>query len=270
MKKPVLCFFAFAAISLLPALAPASTKVNLKSLADEKPSGAPAVSKHARAACEKMSRAAAATGTKTLVIAFEGLGSHNEPGTRSAYHFRNAIVTGKKSKTPEVATRGYLLKGLILPLLAHENLKFEFLVLSHDAVSDDRESVAALCSEKWKKALDAEGKPYGRKLVLMGHSYGAHSVLQLASALESANVTVDGAFSFDPRRKFAPDAGNFARPKNVAHWENYFQRGFLAGDDQVDQAQVNKEVEGLMHGQVMSSPEAQRAVAEFLKALESR
>jgi pimeloyl-ACP methyl ester carboxylesterase len=74
--------------------------------------------------------------------------------------------------------------------------------------------LAATIAEKYRDARNPE------PLVLVGHSYGADDVVNIARALEHANVTVDLLVTIDPT---TPPAV----PKNVKHCYNLYQPNVL-------------------------------------------
>lgn len=167
--------------------------------------------------CEKIFRE---NKSHTLVIAFEGLASFDSAGTRAAYFYHWQLSQGVNATPPRAGRRGYLLHGLVVPMIKEAD--FEFLVFPHDSIAQGRASPAQSCATIWLQ------QP-GRSLVITGHSYGGHAAQNLAANLNLARLTVDAVITVDPRLRLY--SGSFGKTQNVRLWENFYQTNtpFLNG-----------------------------------------
>jgi hypothetical protein len=167
------------------------------------------------ALCRLLGRRAKDFSIGRLVIAFEGLASFDTTGVRAAYDLFERDRNFSASTQIARGSAGYVLHGVLKPLLAQARGRIEFLSLPHDAQGAGHGSVAETCVVEWLKVAPAT------KITIIGHSYGGHAANQLASALDDLNVPVDSVFTLDPRLRFY--AGSFQRTRNAALWENYYQ-----------------------------------------------
>lgn len=173
----------------------------------------------ARAKCQALSDRARQRGVDTLIIVFEGLASYDSRGTQSAYAYREKLLSGERAASPERGGAGYMLHGLMVPLIAEKAASFDFLVFPHDSVGARGGSVAQICATVWK--TDPDSRSRHRRLVVAGHSYGGHAANQLTDSLDAAGVDVDFVLTVDPRLRLY--VGRFQRSGNVRRWENYYQ-----------------------------------------------
>lgn len=195
----------------------------------------------------------------TLVIAFEGLASFDSSGTKAAYVYHWKLSQGQAATAPRAGRSGYLLHGLIVPMIAQAS--FEFLVFPHGSISEGRASPAQSCAEIWLQ------QP-GRSLVITGHSYGGHAAQNLADNLDQARITVDAVITVDPRLRVY--AGDFGKTRNVRLWENFYQTNtpFLNGYV-VPGADSNQDLSrsGVSHTGMTKRPEVAGALRRVLGEL---
>lgn len=179
--------------------------------------------------CEKIFRQNKAT---TLVIAFEGLASFDASGTRAAYLYHWKISQGESAEAPKPGRSGYLLHGLLVPMIKQKN--FEFLVFPHGSIAEGNASPAQSCAAIWLQ------QP-GRSLVITGHSYGGHAAQNLADNLNQADITVDAVITIDPRLRVY--AGSFGRTRNVRLWKNFYQTNtLLLNGYEIPGADINQDL----------------------------
>jgi len=165
--------------------------------------------------CRKLGQRAKDFGISRLVIAFEGLASYDSTGARASYELFDQDPSFQGSSQISRGSAGYVLHGVLQPLLERAGGKIEFLSLPHDSQSAAHGSVAETCILAW-----LEKSPH-TKVTLMGHSYGGHAVNQLATALNDLKVPLDSVFTLDPRTKFY--SGSLLRTQNADVWLNFYQ-----------------------------------------------
>lgn len=212
----------------------------------------------AREKCERLSERSKRLGLKTLIIGFEGLGSFNAALTQAAYQSHWQRTEGAAVTAPSGGgSGGYLLRGMLLPLLEAHGSQIEFLDFPHDSQQAAGTSNAEVCATVWMR------QP-GRRLLVTGHSYGGHAANQLAEALERAKVTIETVVTVDARTRMY--VGDLHKTSNVGTWANFYQRNtpFLPGYV-VDGADLNMNLSttGVQHGGIPAAP----AVREFLETL---
>lgn len=210
-----------------------------------KPSGL-AGRAEARKMCSALSRQAAARGVATLVVGFEGLLSFDAPGTSAAYRYQLGLGPKPPPFFVPALGGGYLLHGLMLPLVDEYRSSFEFLVFRHTEQLFGDDSVPAVCARIW-----ARGAPAGvaRRIVIAGHSAGGLSASLLALSLEHAGVPVDLLVTIDAMPAPIP------RPGNVRRWENYRQNIPLpAPGVYVPDADLNKTIWTTNHFSIPGDP----------------
>jgi hypothetical protein len=193
--------------------------------------------------CEALAVRAKNFGINRLIVAYEGLASYDSSGARAAYSHFDQDRNFKNSKNLARGGGGYVLHGLLKPLLEEARGTLEFLSLPHDSQGDGAGSVAEVCIRAWLATHRQT------KLTIMGHSYGGHAANQLASALNRLGVTIDSVYTLDPRTRFY--AGSFQRTPNAVVWQNFYQKGtpFLNGYV-VPGADLNQLLTGVGHTSV--------------------
>lgn len=223
--------------------------------------------------CAQLFKQDKAHGIKVLVIAVEGLGGFNGSATRASYEYlENLRDRNADHQAPGVYGNGFLLRRLVQPLYLKYGNKLDYIVFPETSVPRSGDSVAAECAAAWVKGANQDEASKGRKLVLLGHSYGGHAVSSVTEELNKRGVKVDAVFTMDARTK--QYIGKLQRTPNVVRWENYYQRnnpllpGYVVPD-----ADINKNMSetGVGHGTIVSSPEVHKAVmgtiSKFLAGL---
>ena len=190
-------------------------------------------------------RAAEARGTRTLVIAFEGLWSYSDSYSDKLYDYQAALRAGQSPRAPRGASMSFVGKNLLAPTLATTQRRIELLVLPE--TSENRaDSVGLQTVLAWHQVFGSR-----LKLVLVGHSFGAYSALRLARKLESRGIGVDHMLTIDART-MPGNYRHFTRPSNVGSLHNYFQKGMMPGYS-IDGADLNQRLRGTSHGAIPGS-----------------
>lgn len=180
--------------------------------------------------CARLSSHARAKGVRTLVIGFEGLASFSGSATRAAYQYHAELVSGRKaSKAGGFGMGGYVARGLMMPTITRAAPRFELLVFPHTATG-----TAHICAQQWMKVP-------GRKLVLVGHSFGGMSVMRVTNELAQRNIRVSTVISVDPRSVLP---GGIQRVRGADRWENFYQYGGGLPGKSIREADVNERLSG--------------------------
>ena len=184
----------------------------------------------AAAKCARLSSYARAKGVRSLVIAFEGLASFSGSATRAAYQYHAELSNGRKaSEAGGFSMGGYVARGLMMPTITRAAPRFEFLIFPHTATG-----TAHACALEWMRVA-------GRRLILVGHSFGGMSVMRVTRELAQRNVRVSTVVSVDPRSVFP---GGIQRVRGADRWENFYQYGGGLPGKSIREADVNERLSG--------------------------
>jgi hypothetical protein len=213
----------------------------------------------AQTKCKLLSQVAASHGVAKLIIAFEGLLSFDDAGTTAFYEYIWDLNHGVSASEPTGGSAGYVLHELITPVIEQHRADTEFLMFPETSQSDSSGSAPEACAIEWAKVA-------GRKLFVIGHSYGGHAANQLAEVLDSDKITIAGVVTIDPRTKYG--IGTLGRTRNAVVWDNFFQTNtpFLNGatvpgaDENVDLSNT-----GVQHTGMPGMPQVKSAVLDLLK-----
>lgn len=209
--------------------------------------------------CSQLGKRAKDFSIRRLVVAFEGLSSYDSTGVAAAYSLFEQDPLFRGASQISRGSAGYVLHGLLKPLLEQGNGKIEFLSFPHDSQDEAHGSVPEICILAWLKAAPST------KITIIGHSYGGHAANQLASVLDADGVSLDSVFSLDPRTRYY--VGTLQRTTNANLWLNFYQTNtpFLNGY-QVPGADANIDLSytGVSHTELPSASEVHARVFDHL------
>jgi len=201
-------------------------------------------------------RSAQARGSRTLVVAFEGLWSYSSNFVESLYAHQDALRAGRSSRAPRSASMSFVGKHLLSPNISrHRN--HDFLVLPETS-ERPAESVGLRTVLAWREVHGSR-----LKVVLVGHSFGAYSALKLAKKLGQRGVQVRSMLTIDART-MPGNYRHFVKPSNVGALYNYYQKGLMPGY-KITGAQVNQRLRGFGHGKMPSAPQVQERFHALLR-----
>jgi hypothetical protein len=137
-------------------------------------------------------------------------------------HGAPAPATPAKN-SPRVSSNGqvYIMRGLLGPVLSAglETLAARLRARGIEAPVSGYESYGSLAAEALARYRAGNHGP----IVIVGHSLGAISAMDMARALQAAHVPVSLIVTFGP-------IGDLQAPGNVAHVVNYYQsQGYSKG-----------------------------------------
>lgn len=201
-------------------------------------------------------RSAQARGSRTLVVAFEGLWSYSNNFVKSLYAHQDALRAGRSSRAPRSASMSFVGKHLLSPNLSRHR-EHDFLVLPETS-ERSAESVGLRTILAWREVHGSR-----LKVVLVGHSFGAYSALKLAKKLGQRGVRVESMLTIDART-MPGNYRHFVKPSNVGALYNYYQKGLMPGYE-ITGAQVNQRLRGFGHGKMPSAPHVQERFHALLR-----
>lgn len=208
---------------------------------------------------DKCHRLSAESPNRVLVIAFEGLASFSEASTVQAYRYQWELAHHLPATAPGFALNGFVVRETLTPAISARKGSFEFLAFPYTAELREAASVPERCALEWMRKK-------GRHLVIVGHSFGGDSAVQLLEQLRSRNVTVDVALTIDPVPQAPRPESVIHVTRNVRRWENFFQRVMLPMGVSLPEAAVNRRL-SVVHTAVPAQPEVVQSLLAALGQL---
>lgn len=218
-------------------------------------------------ACLRISEAGKITKTQALVIAYEGLFSSSAMNANLLSEYREALATGKPASRPAyLFGLSFLVRGPLTRLVEQYKNQvqvFDYAYSGHTSAS----SVPATCAKLWMsdKGPGAEG----RRVAIVGHSFGGGAAWELADTLNKQGTPVDCVITADAR---APSMcmgecwHGRPKPANVKQWANFYQRGALKGN--IIPGATNSYQGGFSHGNIQNSPALYEALSRCVSGME--
>lgn len=205
-------------------------------------------------ACRRISEGAKISGTKALIIGYEGLFSSSPLNANLLASYREKLATGQKASRPLYLFGGsFLTRGPLTRVV--ENYKNRVQVLMFGRHQTGASSIPGKCATIWMQ--DKGAGTEGRKVIIVGHSFGGAAAYKLAKSL---SVKVDAVVTADPRDPACMgECFPGSKPTNVAIWSNIYQGTPLRGHP-VTGAQ-NHFHRGYSHGTIQNAPAFYQAIA---------
>lgn len=169
----------------------------------------------------RLSEGAEITGSTVLLIGFEGLMGFNSSGSKQAVEYQCNLSYGGNGKKPG-GFGGQVLKAITVPVI--EKYKNQVRVLMYPWGSCSRASCAGpiAMATQWMRDSDKSLNSMGRKVIVVGHSFGGDAAIILGNKLAEKGVKVDSVFSIDPRKQ-GTGLGGFKKAGS-ARWVNFYQK----------------------------------------------
>lgn len=205
-------------------------------------------------ACRRLSEGAKITNTKALIIGYEGLFSSSPINANLLASYREKLATGKRASRPLYIFGGsFLVRGPLTRVV--ENYKNRVQVLMFGRHQTSASSIPGKCATIWMN--DKGPGTEGRKVIIVGHSFGGAAAYKLARSLK---VKVDAVVTADPRDPVClGECFPGTKPSNVTLWSNHYQLTPLRGH-KVGGAQ-NHYHSGYSHGTIQNAPAFYQAIA---------
>jgi hypothetical protein len=228
-----------------------------------KPSGLFNDQATAKLMCGEMSRRAAKRGVKVLVVGFEGFASFDSLGTSAAYRYQMSRASERAAARPipipiplvPFVGGGYVLHGVMMPLIEEFGSSFEFLLYRHLEQMDAGDHVPSVCAKEWMRVP-------GRRVISLGHSAGGGSATLLAANLSRAGVPVELLVTIDGFPAAMP------RPRLVRRWENYMQPlPVIMVGSHAPEAEVNKTLWPSNHISIAWNAAVRGSIGRQLRAM---
>lgn len=205
-------------------------------------------------ACRRLSEGAKITNTKALIIGYEGLFSSSPINANLLSSYREKLATGKPARRPLYIFGGsFLTRGPLTKIVEQYKNRVQVLMFGRHQTSAS--SVPGKCATIWMN--DKGPGTEGRKVIIVGHSFGGAAAHKLAKSLQ---VKVDAVVTADPRDPVClGECFPGTKPSNVTFWSNHYQLTPLRGH-KVGGAQ-NHYHSGYSHGTIQNAPAFYQAIA---------
>lgn len=216
-------------------------------------------------ACKRLSEGAKISKTKALIIGYEGLFSSSPINANLLSNYREKLATGKKASRPFYAFGGsFLTRGPLTRIVEAYKNKVQVLVFGRVGKTS-ADSIPGKCATIWMQ--DKGEGTEGRKVIIVGHSFGGGAAWELANSLRAKGVTVDGVVTADARspKQCMGECWNWAKPSNVTYWSNHYQRGLLRGHEIPGAS--NQYHSGFSHGTIQNAPAFYKAIANRIDGI---
>lgn len=170
----------------------------------------------AKAKCKELAKVSEKKGVTVLMIGIEGQGGFKADNTWLVYRYLWRITHGTPEQPPALDTAAPVLNRLLLPLIDHYRASFEILNFPETAVTKTDGGIPEACAKEWMKRKNSP------RLILLGHSFGADAIHEVAERLGKKGIAVTQAYSVDAVAR--SPAKRFSKPDNVGLWQNFLQR----------------------------------------------
>ena len=205
-------------------------------------------------ACRRLSEGAKITNTKALIIGYEGLFSSSPINANLLSSYRESLATGKKARRPLYIFGGsFLTRGPMTRIVEKYKNRVQILMFGRHQTSAS--SIPGKCATIWMS--DKGPGTEGRKVIIVGHSFGGAAAYKLAKSLR---VNVDAVVTADPRDPICMgECFPGTKPSNVTVWSNHYQLTPLRGH-KVGGAQNHYHAR-YSHGTIQNAPAFYQAIA---------
>jgi hypothetical protein len=149
-------------------------------------------------------------------MGIEGQGGFKADNTWLVYRYLWRITHGTPDQPPVLDTAAPVLHRLMLPLIDHYRATFEILNFPETAVTKKDGGIPEACAQAWMERKD---RP---RIILLGHSFGADAIHEVAERLGKKGISVTQAYSIDAVAR--SPAKRFSKPEKVGLWQNFLQR----------------------------------------------
>lgn len=170
----------------------------------------------ATAKCKELAKVSEKKGVTALMMGIEGQGGFKADNTWLVYRYLWRITHGTPDQPPVLDTAAPVLHRLMLPLIDHYRATFEILNFPETAVTKKDGGIPEACAAAWMARKD---RP---RIILLGHSFGADAIHEVAERLGKKGISVAQAYSIDAVAR--SPAKRFTKPEKVGLWQNFLQR----------------------------------------------
>lgn len=190
----------------------------------------------------RISEGAASSGTRVLIIGFEGLAGFNSAGSNQASIYQCQLSHGLPARKPG-GIGGQVLKSLAVPVIEKYKNQVKVLIFAHDSCKGSGSLPEAIAAQ-WMADANKSENTKGRRVIILGHSFGGDAAVILGRSLAARGVSVDSVFTMDPRKR--PIGTGGFQSAGSARWVNFYQK--------LDAALMGWEIAGAENNYLWASP----------------
>jgi hypothetical protein len=196
-------------------------------------------------------------GVDQLIVVFEGLSSFSQSYANKTYALYDLASKGKlKGSKTRKAPMNFVMKNLIGPQMSQIAKRSEILLLSEKTQRKKSASVASTCLAEWSNTYNGQ-----LDIVIIGHSFGGYSAINLSQRLHENSIPVKAVFTMDART-YPNKYKEFWTPKNVNRHINHFQKGVWMPGYKVKGAENSKF--STNHSGITNIEESKRVLQEII------
>jgi hypothetical protein len=170
---------------------------------------------------KRISEGAAITGSRLLIVGFEGLAGFSYSKAAQLESYQCKISHGMKAGKPIGLGGGHVTSALLVPIVEKHKNKVKTAMFAHTACTNGNCGLPAAIASQWMADAGKENTD-GRKVIIVGHSFGGDAAAILARQLASSGVPVDSVFVVDGRRR-PTGMGSVGPKQGNARWVTFFQ-----------------------------------------------
>lgn len=170
---------------------------------------------------KRISDGAAITGSRVLIIGFEGLAGFNYSKANQLEAYQCKLSHGLDTGKPFGLGGGHVTSALLVPVVEKHKNKVKTAMFAHDSCRTNNCSLPEAIGSQWMADAGKENTD-GRRLIIMGHSFGGDAAAVLARKLAASGVEVDSVFIIDGRKR-PTGMGSVGPKKGSARWVTFYQ-----------------------------------------------
>lgn len=171
---------------------------------------------------KRISEGAAITGSRLLIIGFEGLAGFSYSKAAQLESYQCKVSHGMKAGKPIGLGGGHVTSALLVPVVEKHKNKVKTAMFAHTACKAGNCGLPAAIAAQWMADAGKENTD-GRKVIIVGHSFGGDAAAVLARQLASSNVPVDAVYIIDGRKRAVAGMGSVGPKQGSARWVTFYQ-----------------------------------------------
>lgn len=170
---------------------------------------------------KRISDGAAITGSRVLIIGFEGLAGFNYSKAAQLEAYQCKLSHGMKAMKPFGLGGGHVTSALLVPVVEKHKNKVKTAMFAHNTCTVNNCSLPAAIGKQWMADAGKENTD-GRKVIIVGHSFGGDAAAILARQMAASGVAVDSVYIIDGRKR-PTGMGSVGPKKGSARWVTFYQ-----------------------------------------------
>jgi hypothetical protein len=172
---------------------------------------------------KRFSDGSAISGTRVLIVGFEGLAGFNKSKADQLEYYQCRLTFGQKASKPMGIGGGHVTSALMVDAVEKYKNKLKIAMYAHDACKSGNCAGPEALATQWMNDANTTESTKGRKVIIVGHSFGGDAAAVLGKRLSAKGVAVDSVITIDGRLRAA--LGNASvGPAAGGRWINFYQK----------------------------------------------